>query len=635
MTINVLFYLTSKSVLNGHAHTHTHRLSDSRLTTGVLKMSFHIDAETRMSMLKRKKLEKNFSPQKVTKKVKTEKIAWEEDENHEGHNTLDLACLFSPNWLNDEVINQYMKLLNSVDNEVFMFTTYFYNTFSTRGFEAVENYYRRYNIFSYKTILIPVHHRRHWFLITYNGDKLESYDPLIYPGETLEESYQLHLQILTDIKDKYWKQLFQKYDKPFNEPSIIVHLPPTIPLQDNGYDCGVFLLSFAKCIVFGQSFNFGTDDMIQIRDTIRAELQTGQIHNIEQRSSDIRTKRKRSRSKDIPVKKKKIFYNNEQRRIINPDAQTCWLNSCLQLVLTALDHKDNIDDMTSYGSASVLWDQLIWLQGKDPSVILDPTDIKNVLIQKERERISRGNVSPHNMLFDLGNLQIMYDNNGDDMRVNRIGQQDCKDFFYCLDENRESWHDVFNLFKINTLSMTECASCSHVSRQEISGPTSTIIELDCPTVSESMKHYVENKMNGYEEYNGWRDEEGCGKVTVGKSSTRIENIEDAEYIVFVLKRLIQVQNQRVIIQTEVSVDVNDRVNLTDVNGRTAQFEPISIIHHIGHVIGNTTQGHYLADVKNKVTNSWFRTSDNAPPEDITEIGLTKMGYIFLYKKTSL
>ena len=68
-------------------------------------------------------------------------------------------------------------------------------------------------------------------------------------------------------------------------------------------------------------------------------------------------------SKDIPLKKKKILYRNEQRRIINPDAQTCWLNSCLQLVLTALDHKDNIEDFTTYGSASVLWDQLIWFKG--------------------------------------------------------------------------------------------------------------------------------------------------------------------------------------------------------------------------------------------------------------------------------
>merc|ERR1711936_1329938 len=159
--------------------------------------------------------------------------------------------------------------------------------------------------------------------------------------------------------------------------------------------------------------------------------------------------------------------------------------------------------------------------------------------------------------------------------------------------------------------------------------------LECPIVPVSMKHYVENKINGYEEYTGWRDEDGCGKVTVGKSSTRIANIGDAEYVVFVLKRLTVVQNNMEIIKTEPSVDVNDRINLIDFNGRTAQFEPISIIHHIGHVIGNRTQGHYLADVKNKITNSWFRTSDNAPPEDITEIGLTKMGYIILYKKTSL
>ena len=511
----------------------------------------------------------------------------EEDENCDGDQTLDLTCLFSPNWLNDEVINQYLKLLNSVDNEVFIFTTYFYNSFSTHGFETVQNYYRKYNLFSYKTILIPVHHGSHWFLITYNGDKLESYDPFNYPGTTsqerkekLEENYQLHLQMLTSLKDNYWKQLFHKHNKPFNEPSIIVHLPPSIPSQDNGHDCGVFLLSFAKCIVFKRSFNFSTGDMIQIRDIIRGELQFGKINSLEERSNDTRTKRKRSMSKDIPLKKKKSLYRNEQRRIINPDAQTCWLNSCLQLVLTALDHKHNIEDITAYGSASVLWDQLIWLKGKDPSVDLDPTDIKNVLIQREKERISRGNMAPNQMLFDLGNLPIMYTEDGGDIRVNRIGQQDCKDFFYCLDENRESWYDVFNLFKVQTLTMTECASCNHVSRQEVSGPASSIIELECPIVPVSMKHYVENKINGYEEYTGWRDEDGCGKVTVGKSSTRIANIEDTEYVVFVLKRLTVVQNNMEIIKTEISVDVNDRVNLTDVDGRTAQFDPIPIIHHM-------------------------------------------------------
>ena len=45
-------------------------------------------------------------------------------------------------------------------------------------------------------------------------------------------------------------------------------------------------------------------------------------------------------------------------------------------------------------------------------------------------------------------------------------------------------------------------------------------------------------------------------------------------------------------------------------------------------IGETT----LADVKNKDTQKWFRTSDSDPPKDLTQSGLTKNGYIFLYKK---
>ena len=72
---------------------------------------------------------------------------------------------------------------------------------------------------------------------------------------------------------------------------------------------------------------------------------------------------------------------------MNPDSQTCWLNSCLQLVLTAMDHLENIAEF-----GSDLWSQLIWLQGKDPSVVLDPTDIKNVIFTAERQRLVKGNL---------------------------------------------------------------------------------------------------------------------------------------------------------------------------------------------------------------------------------------------------
>ena len=37
-------------------------------------------------------------------------------------------------------------------------------------------------------------------------------------------------------------------------------------------------------------------------------------------------------------------------------------------------------------------------------------------------------------------------------------------------------------------------------------------------------------------------------------------------------------------------------------------------------------------VKNKETGIWFRTSDNDQPKKLNASGLTKKGYIYLYKK---
>ena len=77
---------------------------------------------------------------------------------------------------------------------------------------------------------------------------------------------------------------------------------------------------------------------------------------------------------------------------------------------------------------------------------------------------------------------------------------------------------------------------------------------------------------------------------------------------------------------------HEEIQLLDTDGRSAIFFPIAIIHHAGYVEGDDTGGHYQADVKNKSSNSWYRTSDNEPPEELHEKNLTQEGYIFLYKK---
>ena len=109
--------------------------------------------------------------------------------------------------------------------------------------------------------------------------------------------------------------------------------------------------------------------MIRIRDNILTELNNGRIINLEGRIQS-KTKRKRTDSTEIPITRKYFNNSKKQRTIVNEDSQTCWLNSCLQLVLTAFDHMENIAQ-----TGTVLWDHFIWMKEKDPSSALDPTSI--------------------------------------------------------------------------------------------------------------------------------------------------------------------------------------------------------------------------------------------------------------------
>ena len=602
------------------------------------KMSFNVDKETRSKPNEPKRRfpghKKDYV--KANKKMKTEREDFidltTKEENRETEydyqTDINLTCLFSPNWLNDEVINTYLKLLSRHNSNIFMYESQFHTAFLEGGFERVQNYYRRMRVLSFEKIFIPIHNGTHWFLVIFDVDKLTSFDPYNYPGidgrkkqELIENNKLFHTKLLTNLKDNYFQPLFKKYNKVWHDLAIRVKLPPEIPSQENNHDCGVFLLMFAKCELMNLDFNFDTTDMIHIRDQIREEILTG--NTLEHISHGTLGKRRENEDNHLTRKKikKSAFMQCPQRRIKNPDLETCWLNSCLQLVLTALDFKETISE-----NGSILWQNLIWLQGKDASVPLDPTDVKQVIIFTERERVFQQNVAPS---FDFGNLPV-FDN--EEFRVGRIGQQDCKDFFYCIRENRDVWPDVFDLFSIKTLTETECCNCGHISRQEVSVDNSTLFYLTCPTSEINMKEYLEAQLNGFEQLEDWRDENGCGKFGIGRKRTRLRNIDETDYIIFMLDRLQGFDDQLHIVNTKVTVHPEEEVNLIDKDKKVGKFLPIAIIHHSGSIIEQTTRGHYRADVKNKETETWFRTSDNDQPKELNLNSLTKLGYIFLYKK---
>merc|ERR1712115_434848 len=135
---------------------------------------------------------------------------------------------------------------------------------------------------------------------------------------------------------------------------------------------------FAKCTLMNLDFDFDTTDMIHIRDQIRGEITTGNtLPDISHGNS-----RKRKESGTDHLTRKKVKNSNSmqcpQRRIINPDAETCWLNSCLQLVLTALDFKETISE-----TGSIMWQNLIQLQIIDTTLPLDPSGVKRAMLLTE------------------------------------------------------------------------------------------------------------------------------------------------------------------------------------------------------------------------------------------------------------
>ena len=69
------------------------------------------------------------------------------------------------------------------------------------------------------------------------------------------------------------------FGRNWNDLHIQVRTPPDIPAQNNAFDCGVFLLTFSKYLVYNKEFNFSNDDMPDIREDIKIELGSSKIHN--------------------------------------------------------------------------------------------------------------------------------------------------------------------------------------------------------------------------------------------------------------------------------------------------------------------------------------------------------------------
>eukprot|EP01132_Coremiostelium_polycephalum_P002916 gene2916-3633_t len=194
----------------------------------------------------------------------------------------DFRTLGDRQWLNDEVINNYMILLKERQEKnptkflkCHFFNTFFYTLLSKNGagydYSRVRKWTNTFDIFSFDRVMIPVHRGSHWCLaiINFMDKQIEYYDSLL--GESRECLTRLSRYLQDEMTNRSKQGVIN-----LGEFSHV--FPKDIPMQQNGYDCGVFMCKFADFSARrNQNLNFTQRDITIYRKFMIVELLNKQI----------------------------------------------------------------------------------------------------------------------------------------------------------------------------------------------------------------------------------------------------------------------------------------------------------------------------------------------------------------------
>ncbi|XP_048428280.1 ubiquitin-like-specific protease ESD4 [Pyrus x bretschneideri] len=163
-----------------------------------------------------------------------------------------LQCLRPGAWLKDEVINVYLELLKEREKrepqkflKCHFFNTFFYTKLiSGKGgydYKSVRRWTTErklgYYLIDCDKIFVPIHKEIHWCLAVINkvDQKLQYLDSL--KGRDTQVMRILAKYYVDEVKDKSGEDI--------DLSSWELEYVDNLPEQENGYDCGVFMVKYA------------------------------------------------------------------------------------------------------------------------------------------------------------------------------------------------------------------------------------------------------------------------------------------------------------------------------------------------------------------------------------------------------
>ena len=214
------------------------------------------------------------------------------------------------------------------------------------------------------------------------------------------------------------------------------------------------------------------------------------------------------------------------RRFHNPDSATCWLNSCLQLILIAMDYDGQNTIFNSQLGA-----ELKKLQLNSDGLSLNPTTVKDILVSTDDTRIAMRLSELENEIIDQYELERQQDFVRN-TRLNLIqGQQCSRDFFICLSQNESVWPDVFSLLKFDIVNSTICGKCHYKSESTMSD---IYRYMPVPPENSNLNSFIEDFFNSAIPVDYQCEQ--CKNHSRALHKSSIKDLKQVQNVVFIISR---------------------------------------------------------------------------------------------------
>eukprot|EP00939_MAST-03C_sp_MAST-3C-sp1_P001075 g1075.t1 len=198
------------------------------------------------------------------------------------------SCLRAGGWLNDEVVNFYLEVLQKyadrASSRIYIHSTFLYEKLvRDRGgynYDNVRRWTRNVNLCHLDALLIPINFTDyHWamVLVTLKDRTIWYVDSLQKSLRSREKIVLAHIEryLNDEIVDKGFAKSPLSWTRASRSGDLRWH---AVPRQKNGIDCGVFACAFALCIVSRATFGFSQKDIPDLRRHIGLSLLIGALH---------------------------------------------------------------------------------------------------------------------------------------------------------------------------------------------------------------------------------------------------------------------------------------------------------------------------------------------------------------------